>query len=248
MDIDIVYQNRLWAQPDDLDAVVVIDVLRSFTTAAWAIHSGARSIYPAAGPAAAFALWRRRPHAILVGALGGGRPVPGFDYGNSPSEIASAPLIGQDIILSTAAGVQGLLRYASVPLVLGGSLCNAKATAARLLEAKPRRIGLVITGEWIDRDGDEDVACADYLHALLTGRPITPAEIEARVRHSDFGRQFGATDAPHLSASDLAHCATCDRFSFSLRLDRDPIIGDIRLIAEEQSWSDKLGEITPVSA
>lgn len=103
MKIDIVPLHGLWHQPEDLDAVVVIDVLRSFTTASVAIDCGARAIYLSSGPAAAFALWRQRPHATLMGALGGGRMVPGFDYGNSPSAISQAPLKGQDIILSTAA-------------------------------------------------------------------------------------------------------------------------------------------------
>ena len=92
MKIDIIPLNGLWNPPGDLEAVVVIDVLRSFTTASVAIHRGASAIYPASGPAAAFALWRQQPHAALVGALGGGRPIPGFDFGNSPSALDHAPL------------------------------------------------------------------------------------------------------------------------------------------------------------
>ena len=232
MKIDIVPLHGLWHQPEDLDAVVVIDVLRSFTTASVAIDRGARAIYLTSGPAAAFALWRQRPHATLMGALGGGRMVPGFDYGNSPSAISQAPLKGQDIILSTAAGVSGLLRFAHVPLVFGGALCTASATGSALQKAKVRRVALVVTGEWVNRDGDEDIACANYMAALLTGQSIDRASIIARVRQSDFGRSFGRADTPHLPAADLDYCAACDTFDFSLKLYRDPSAGHLRLVAE----------------
>lgn len=231
MKIDIVPLNGLWNQPDDLDAAVVIDVLRSFTTAAVALNRGARAIYLASGPAAAFNLWRQRPHATLVGALGGGWPVPGFDHGNSPSQLDKVPLTGQDVILSTVAGVRGLLRFAHVPLVFGASLCVAAATAKALLAAQPRRVALVVTGEWVNRDGDEDLACADYLRALLTGQTVDHALLAARVRESDFGRQFGRREAPHLPAADLDYCADCDRFDFTLRLERDPTSRELRLLA-----------------
>ena len=230
MQIDIVSLNLLWNPPSDLDAVVVIDVLRSFTTAAYAIDGGARAIYLAAGPSAAFALWRQRPHATLVGALGGGRPVPGFDYGNSPSAIRAANLHGHDIILSTAAGVRGVLRFAGVPLVFGGALCTAAATAKALLNAHVRRVALVVTGEWVDRDGDEDLACAELLKALLLGQGADREDAIRRVRQSDFGRRFGAADQPHLPASDLDCATAVDCFDFALQLSRDKISHGLQLV------------------
>jgi hypothetical protein len=62
---------------------------------------------------------------------------------------------------------------------------------------------LVITGEWVDRDGDEDIACADYIEALLSGQAAEPAHYAQRVRGSDFGRRFGAAAWPNLSLADL---------------------------------------------
>lgn len=231
MKIDIVALNALWSPPDDLDAVVVIDVLRSFTTASVAIDRGAPAIFLASGPAAAFALQRQWPQAKLVGALGGGRPVPGFDYGNSPSALSRLSLSGQSLILSTVAGVRGLLRFSNVPLVFGGALCIAAATAEALRRARPRRVALVVTGEWVSRDGDEDLACAEYLRALLTGQVVDQASFVQRVRQSDFGRQFGTREAPHLPIADLDFCASCDRFDFSLRLHREPASGHLQLLS-----------------
>ena len=50
------FLNRLQNQPGANDTVVVIDVLRSFTTAAVALAHGASSIYPVEGVAAAILL------------------------------------------------------------------------------------------------------------------------------------------------------------------------------------------------
>lgn len=44
-----IFLNRLQNQPGAEDTVVVIDVLRSFTTAAVALAQGASAIYPVEG-------------------------------------------------------------------------------------------------------------------------------------------------------------------------------------------------------
>jgi 2-phosphosulfolactate phosphatase len=80
----------------------------------------------------------------------------------------------------------------------------------------PGEVCFIITGEWVDRDGDEDIACADYLEALLQGDDPDPAPFAARVRNSDFGRRFTGAN-PNLPPSDLALCAQANIFDFALR-------------------------------
>ena len=46
------FLNRLERPPEVAETVVVIDVLRSFTTAAVALHRGAAAVYPVDDPAA----------------------------------------------------------------------------------------------------------------------------------------------------------------------------------------------------
>jgi hypothetical protein len=70
--------------------------LRSFTTAAVALAQGASAIYPVEGVAAAIALAGRIQHPVSVGAVVGGDPAPGFDFGNSPSQLMHANLAGKD--------------------------------------------------------------------------------------------------------------------------------------------------------
>ena len=210
------FLNRLDLTPKPQDVVVVIDVLRSFSTAAYAFTAGTPAIHPVETVAEAMDLQRALPGSLTTGAIAGGDPVPGFDFGNSPAALAAADLQGRELIQTTAAGVRGLLGFADVRSVFAGSLVCARATAEAIRRLQPRDVTLLITGEWVDRDGDEDVACADYLEALLNGGTPDPAPYEERVRRSDFGRRFAAGDNPSLPRSDLDLCARADCFDFAM--------------------------------
>lgn len=210
------YLNRLDQAREPDDVVVVIDVLRSFTTAAYAFAAGVRTIYPVDSIAGAFRLQRRLPEAVTSGAVGGGDPIPGFDFGNSPSAVQGVTLCGRPLIQTTAAGVRGLTRFRHARALFAGSLVVGRATADALRALQPSEVCFVITGEWVDRDGDEDIACADYLEALLRGDDADPELFAARVRNSDFGRRFQAATNPHLPPADLELCAQVDRFDFAL--------------------------------
>lgn len=213
-----IYLNRLQNQPRVNDTVVVIDVLRSFTTAAVALARGARAIFPVEGVAAAVALAQELPDSLLVGAVVGGDPVPGFDFGNSPAALATADLAGKNVVMSTAAGVRGLQRFHGVRRLFAGSLVCARATADAIRAAGAREVCFVITGDWVDRDGDEDIACADYLEALLRGKAVDPNEIALRVRNSDFGRRFTSGTWPNLPVADLDLAASPDLFGFAMQV------------------------------
>jgi len=169
------FLNRLQNQPPVADTVVVIDVLRSFTTAAVALARGATAVYPVEAVASVSVLRERLPGAVTVGAIRGGEPVPGFDFGNSPSALLKADLAGRPVILSTAAGVRGLQHFRHVQRLYAASLVCAKATAAAIRAAGAEEVCFIITGEWVDRDGDEDVACADNQRRTRRPRGVCPA-------------------------------------------------------------------------
>ena len=216
-----IFLNRLHNQPDPQDTVVVIDVLRSFTTAAVALSKGASAIYPVEAIASAVALHARLPGAVSIGAIGGGDPVPGFNYGNSPSQLINAELSGNPVVMTTAAGVRGLQRFHHARQLYAASLVCARATAEAIRRSGASEICFVITGEWVDRDGDEDIACADYIEALLRGEQPSAQVFSERVRHSDFGRRFSAGTWPNLPLADLDLCAEPDRFDFAMPVSHD---------------------------
>ena len=216
-----IYLNRLQNQPAASDTVVVIDTLRSFTTAAVALAIGARAVYPVEGIAGAISLLGDLPGAVSIGAIGGGDPVEGFDFGNSPSQLQRADLRGKDVVMTTAAGVRGLQRFQRARRLYAASLVCARATAEAIRAEGADEVCFVITGEWVDRDGDEDVACADYIEALLTGGTCDPARFEQRVRDSDFGRRFTAGTWPNLPLADLELAAQADYFDFAMLVGRE---------------------------
>jgi 2-phosphosulfolactate phosphatase len=216
-----IFLNRLQNQPEFEGAVVVIDVLRSFTTAAVALAHGASSIYPVEGVAAAILLAEKIEGSLSVGAIGGGDPAPGFDFGNSPSQLMQADLAGKAIVMSTAAGVRGLQRFHHAQQLYAASLVCARATADAIRAAGAKEVCFVITGEWVDRDGDEDIACADYIESLLRGKQPEPDVFAQRVRNSDFGQRFAAGTWPNLPLADLVLCAQVDLFNFAMPVMRE---------------------------
>jgi 2-phosphosulfolactate phosphatase len=216
-----IIQTTLACCGRDSGAVVVIDVLRSFSTAAYAFAAGARQIYLAESPEDAFQMRERLPGALTMGGVGGGGAIPGFDFDNAPSRVAGHDLADKTLIHCTAAGVKGLVRCATADLLLAGSLVCAVATARLLLRLRPAQVTLVVTGDWFDRDGDEDRACADYLTELLRGQTPDPRVFAARVAASDFGRRFGTPEYPALPVADVAHAAAVDRFDFAMLVRHD---------------------------
>ena len=82
--------------PDAQEArgvVIVIDVIRAFTVAAYALAGGASRLWLVRTTDEAFALRQRAPQALLAGEIGG-RLIPGFDYNNSPSLMAAGNIKG----------------------------------------------------------------------------------------------------------------------------------------------------------
>lgn len=215
------FLNRLQNQPIATDTVVVIDVLRSFTTAAVVLARGVQAIYPVERIAEATALLGEIPHSVSIGAVGGGDPVPGFDFGNSPSQLIQADLAGRQVVMTTAAGVRGLQRFRQAQHLYAASLVCARATADAVRAAGADEVCFVITGEWVDRDGDEDIACADYIEALLRGEAVVPEAFVQRVRSSDFGQRFTAGTWPNLPLADLDLATRADLFKFAMPVRRE---------------------------
>jgi 2-phosphosulfolactate phosphatase len=202
-----------------IGTVVAIDVIRAFTTAAFALAAGARDIVPVGTIEQALELRARFPGALLMGEVDG-YPIEGFDFGNSPSALVGQDLAGRRLIQRTSAGTQGLVRSLKAETLFAGSLVCAAATARAIARSAPASVTLVATGIFPGRDGDEDIACADYLAALLRGEPIDAAALVRRARESDAGRLFANPADPVFPASDLDLCTDLDRFDFALRVER----------------------------
>jgi 2-phosphosulfolactate phosphatase len=148
--------------------VVVIDVIRAFTTACYAIEAGIEEIILVGEVEEALALRQRIPNALIMGEVGGNN-VYGFDYGNSPAALDGLDLTGCTMIQRTSSGTQGVVLSTAAETILAASFVCVGATARYIQSLAPPRVTLVVTGIRPDNRGDEDAACADYLARLLQG-------------------------------------------------------------------------------
>ncbi len=211
------------------DAVVVIDVLRAFTTVAWAHHLGAHRVLAVTSADAAWALRDTHLPDALVAGEDGGRMIDGFDLGNSPSELTRETVEGRTIIHRTTAGTQGLSRTTGSRLVLAASFVTASATARALVAAGARDVTYVVTGASHGRDGDEDLACAEFIDAVARGDAPDPAPFLARVPTSDAGRMFAPGGADWAPPRDLELAVEVDRFDVHLEARPDERLGAVEV-------------------
>jgi 2-phosphosulfolactate phosphatase len=201
--------------------VVVIDVLRAFTTAAWARHLGASHITLVADLAEALAIKAAEPGTL---ACCDGRPREGFDLHNSPVQIQSLVVAGRHVVQRTTNGTQGAVAARDADLLLCASLVVASGTARRIRVAAPDHVTFVVTG------GDEDRACAEHIAALVAGE-APPSDTVDRVVRSSTAADLLAAPARGYTGVDLGDvdaCAELDRFDFALEVTRR----DGRLVIE----------------
>ena len=87
--------------------VVVIDVLRAFSTAAYAFYHGVQDIRMVSTIEEAISLKEKNPGFLVMGEMDG-LPIPGFDFGNSPPQFEKLNLDGKHLIHRTTSGTQGV--------------------------------------------------------------------------------------------------------------------------------------------
>jgi 2-phosphosulfolactate phosphatase len=200
--------------------VVVIDVIRAFTTAAIAFERGATEIACAPSVEVGRGLRRLHPDRLLVGETGGLKPAD-FDFGNSPSEMSMAQLDGRRLIQATSNGTLGLVGCPDPAALLAVSALNVGATARWIASHHAETAcTLVCTGRTA-----EDWACARYLGGLLDGSEPRRADLVAGImdgaaEHVRAYAQRPASERVDLSG-DLPFCCDVDRSEFAM-------VGEVR--------------------
>jgi len=193
--------------------VVVIDVIRAFTNAAYAFARGAREIYPVSTVEEALQFKAETPNSLACGEAGG-LPPEGFDFGNSPTQTSELDLNGKIIVQRTGAGTQGIVRSVKAGTILAASLVVANATVKSIQKLAPETVTFVITGQYAPEHGDEDLACAEYLDSLLKGQPPNPAPYVERVFKSRDALLHLDPNLPAFPRTDLDYCSRIDAFDF----------------------------------
>lgn len=204
--------------PEAKGLCVVIDVLRAFTTAAFAFASGAKEIILVSTPEEALKKHKQDPSLLLMGEQEG-QKIKGFHFENSPIEIKNAVLNGKRMVQRTSSGTQGVIGCNHASQILIASFVVADATVKRILEHKPTHVSFIATGR---TNGDEDVALAEYLKSKLMGQ--TSIDLDSlldRVRSSPAAKRMmeGPISYPH-AAHDLELALQVDCFPFAMEVSK----------------------------
>jgi 2-phosphosulfolactate phosphatase len=192
------------------ETIVVFDVLRMTTTACAAFSRGLEELIVVADADGA----RRRAReagALLLGERRG-VPLPGFDGGNSPVEVARLDLTGRHAVLCTTNGSKAVEATAGARHALLGAIVNAAAVARLLLALETEEVLLSCAGtndelslddvlgaawvlrEVIAREADVDLSDACQLALRLVDGVDDAGPLLERAAHARFLRSIGFGD------------------------------------------------------
>ena len=200
--------------------LIVIDVLRAFSNAAYIFSRGAKAIYPVSKVEDALQIKTEIPDTLAAGEVGG-LPPEGFDFGNSPTQTQELDLTGKVIAQRTGAGTQGIVRCVKADLILAASFVVANATTTYIRKRAPENVTFVITGQYAPGHGDEDMACAEYLALLLQDQQPDPAPYIERVFKSHDAIKHLDPKQPDFPPSDLDLCTAIDSFDFAMLVTKE---------------------------
>ena len=199
---------------------VIIDVFRAMTVEAYIMNNHAKKLYPVGDKDFAYEYRKAHPDTVLVGERGGVM-LPGFDFGNSPSQVSRVDFSGKTVLHTTSAGTQGTVNATGAEEILTGSLVNADAIARYIRKRDPEIVSLVCMGLDAVRPVEEDTLCAEYIQSLLRNDPI---DVKAQIPmlKATSGAKFFA---PHLQGvfpeEDFHLSVRTGIFPFVLRVEPD---------------------------
>jgi 2-phosphosulfolactate phosphatase len=105
--------------------------------------------------------------------------------------------------------------------MLAASLVVASATVNHIHKLDTDHVTFVITGQFESERGDEDLACAEYLEALLRGQnPDTASCIDRVYKSRDAVLHLDPNNAA-FPRSDLDHCTDIDAFDFAMLVSKE---------------------------
>jgi 2-phosphosulfolactate phosphatase len=198
--------------------VVAVDVIRAFTTAAYAFAAGAREIWLVADVDDALDFKRRHPGALAMGEDHGRRPA-GFDFSNSPVAISRADLSGRVLVQRTSAGTRGVVAAHRAARLWCASLVCASATARAIKRHDAQPPTYLITGRFQEggpSSGADDLATAELIERARVGAPLDAARTAAFVAGSDEAIFTLRLGEGHVDPDDIAYATRVDAFDFAM--------------------------------
>ncbi len=154
----------LAVQPVINDIYIVIDVIRATTAITSIFDRGAARVLVADTVEQAREVAQKVPGRLLCGERNV-QPLPGFDYGNSPSQFARANLAGRELILTTTNGTRAFFACPEQSTRLAGCFYNAHAVTSYALTCAHEQAGniAIVCAAEHGYFALDDTVCAGYL-------------------------------------------------------------------------------------
>lgn len=214
-------------------AAVVIDLLRASTTICYALRARALRVVPVLEVEDAL---RARAalgvKGVVLGGERGGKPIDGFDLGNSPAEYTPERVAGKTVVFTTTNGTRAALACRDAAHVLVGCFANLSVVTERALTTG-MEVHLVCAGtggavamedclfagalaqrlveRGLEHGNDESrLTGAAWLHAAAT-----PGGVLGALRTAEGGRNLEGIGM----GADIELCAVVDACGVAPRLD-----------------------------
>lgn len=163
---------------------VLVDIYRATSTIPILLRNGAREIIPTETLAEARKIKKKSPDCLIIGERFGFK-VPGFDYGNSPSQLLNIDFTGKVVIFTSTNGTKVLNKIIEGGEVFIGSFINVDATYEAL---KDRESVSIVTSNRPDGRAEEDYLFAEYLMKRLNEEQVSLTDYIRKVKRSSGSR------------------------------------------------------------
>lgn len=213
--------------------VVVADVLRTTTTMLHALAAGTASILPFACPDAARSMKTDHDNRMLLAGEKDGKPLVGFDLGNSPGDFNSKTCKGATIVMATTNGTKAIHASMDARRVLLGAFVNFSAVCEQI-DGETGAVHIVCSGT-CGRPCHEDTLFAGALVDHLSEADNVALDDSARLAWDCFENNgqilAGALEICESGerlrnlgfAADIKAAAQIDRLTVAAEVFRDPI-------------------------
>lgn len=185
---------------------IIIDIMRAATVEAYAFGQGAEYIIPIATKEEAFTLKKENPEYLLMGEIGGYK-IEGFDFGNSPSEIAKIDLTGKTLVHRTSSGTRGLVAATSAHELIFGSFVTCSAIVKYIRAGNYKNISVVAI------DSEDDIF-ANFLEDSLTGNQLDKEKVRQSLYAHIGSHKFLDPQKPEFPPEDIDYALDFDKFNF----------------------------------
>ena len=197
------------------ELVVVIDVLRAFTTACYVMNTNPKDYIVLDSPGFARKLKEKHPDYILVGERNGTK-LPGFDYDSSPTEVENIDFSNKTIVHTTTLGTKGIVNALNhTKEVITGSFANAGAIINYIKKEKPNLVYLFPTDS--STNDNEDVMFAKYVKGYFVNKQLSVSSIKQYLATHKTGRFYLNRSNIEYFSKDFSFAFEANKFNFVIK-------------------------------